>query len=331
MTSVVLVGGPGGAGSSTVAARLADALARDGAAVGVSAADPEFGAGALVTEPRCVVLEPRAAVSDELLELTRAYGVGPLLPSLSELSSGGVAGAIWALPDQVDAGVLDHVVVDAGAALRSLHVTVRALASATGHAQSLNPGWLRTARPLGALGLATGGGARMAQAARALATRVDRLSALISASPVLLIHPAAGDPDARTAALARAVVLGGGRLGGVLGNPGDDLADRLAAYGVPVLATIDAGLPALLADPPASPDVVGGPGDDRVLWRTPLPFNRIDDVEVDRVGDSLAVQVGSTRRLFTLPSLLARYSAHGVRVRQGMLEVAFTPTEEARQ
>ncbi|GAB3584782.1 ArsA family ATPase [Calidifontibacter terrae] len=329
MTAVILVGGPGGAGSSTAAARLADALAATGASVGVAGGDPEFGASTR-TGPGCVVLRPEPSAPSELHDLSRAYGVDGLIPALDELTSGGIAGAIWALTDQVDAGVLDHVVVDVGSALRSLHVTVRTLAGAASRAQGLNPGWLRSARPLGALGLAGLGGPRMAESARAVAARVDRLAALIGDAPSVVIHSGDTRADDRTRAVARAVVLGSGRLGAVHGVPGEALRDRLRAYTVPVVTELDATLLPILADPPRQPVLSGGPKDPRVIWRVPLPFNEIDEVEVDRIGDSLMVRVGASRRLFNLPSLLARHTAHGTRVRQGMLEVAFTPTQKAR-
>lgn len=332
MTSVVLVGGSATADCSTVAADLADSLARTGATVGVADGDPEFGAGSLLREPGCVVLHPGAAARSELHDLTRAYGVERVLPALDELTSGGIAGAIWALPDQVAAGVLDHVIVDVAAALRSLHVTLRALAAATNNAQGLNPGWLRAVRPLGAHALAGVGGVAMAQSARAVATRVDRLVRLVCDAPAVIVHAGDSRRDERTRAVARAIVLGGGRLGAVHGAPGTRLSDQLRAYGVPVVAEVSPHLLSLSTSvgPPREPELVGGPKDDRVIWRIPLPFNEIDDIEVDRVGDALLVQVGASRRIFELPSLLTRHTAHGTRVRQGMLEVAFAPTQEAR-
>ncbi len=330
MTQVVLVGGPGGAGSSTAAAALADSLASAGSTVAVRAADPEFGATTLVTD--AVEILPAAVdlARDELASLVRGQVADLVLPAVQELTVGGVVGALWDLPEQVAGESFDHVVIDVGSGLRTLHSAVRPLRDATARAQGFGPGWARSARPLQALAL--GSASRSVDAVRALATRSDSVAAIVRSAATVVVHGSHPRADDRTRAMARAVVLGGGRLAAVHPAPGADVGDslraELGAYGVPVLgADLD---PSAFADPAREPELVGGPKDDLVVWRVPLPFNTIDDVEVDRVGDALVVSAGTARGLYDLPSLLSRYGAHGTRVRHGMLEVAFIPDQEAR-
>ncbi len=54
-----------------------------------------------------------------------------------------------------------------------------------------------------------------------------------------------------------------------------------------------------------------------------LPFVSREDVDLARNGDELVVNVGSYRRLLTLPAVLAKYRTAGARVEQGELQVRF--------
>ncbi|MEU9115622.1 ArsA-related P-loop ATPase [Streptomyces sp. NPDC048483] len=62
-----------------------------------------------------------------------------------------------------------------------------------------------------------------------------------------------------------------------------------------------------------------------LLWRVPLPGARREGLGLVRRGDEIVVTVGSFRRIRTLPSALRRCSVSGAGLRDGVLDIRFTP------
>ncbi|MFE7318597.1 MULTISPECIES: ArsA family ATPase [unclassified Streptomyces] len=62
-----------------------------------------------------------------------------------------------------------------------------------------------------------------------------------------------------------------------------------------------------------------------LLWRVPLPGARRDGLGLVRRGDEIVVTVGRFRRIRTLPSALRRCTVSGAALRDGALEIRFTP------
>ncbi|MER7985955.1 ArsA-related P-loop ATPase [Streptomyces noursei] len=62
-----------------------------------------------------------------------------------------------------------------------------------------------------------------------------------------------------------------------------------------------------------------------LVWRVPLPGARRDGLGLVRRGDEIVVTVGRFRRIRTLPSALRRCTVSGAALRDGALEIRFTP------
>ncbi|WP_438488434.1 ArsA family ATPase [Streptomyces sp. S186] len=65
--------------------------------------------------------------------------------------------------------------------------------------------------------------------------------------------------------------------------------------------------------------------DGLLVWRVPLPGARRDGLGLVRRGDEIVVTVGRFRRIRTLPSALRRCTVSGASLRDGALEIRFTP------
>jgi arsenite-transporting ATPase len=61
----------------------------------------------------------------------------------------------------------------------------------------------------------------------------------------------------------------------------------------------------------------------RTTLRLPVPFSERDELRLHKVGAELVVSVGQRKRTIILPSGLARRSADGARLENGVLEVSF--------
>ncbi|KUL37788.1 hypothetical protein ADL22_20605 [Streptomyces sp. NRRL F-4489] len=81
--------------------------------------------------------------------------------------------------------------------------------------------------------------------------------------------------------------------------------------------------PAAPADPWTVEDRLAAEG--LLLWRVPLPGARRDGLGLVRRGDEIVVTVGRFRRIRTLPSALRRCTVSGAALRDGTLEIRFTP------
>ncbi|MCK7622161.1 ArsA family ATPase [Streptomyces sp. RS10V-4] len=81
--------------------------------------------------------------------------------------------------------------------------------------------------------------------------------------------------------------------------------------------------PAAPADPWTVEDRLASDG--ILLWRVPLPGARREGLGLVRRGDELVVTVGRFRRIRTLPSALRRCTVSGAALREGVLEIRFTP------
>ncbi|MYT27797.1 ArsA-related P-loop ATPase [Streptomyces sp. MspMP-M5] len=86
----------------------------------------------------------------------------------------------------------------------------------------------------------------------------------------------------------------------------------------------DAPAPAAApADPWTVEDRLASEG--LLVWRVPLPGARRDGLGLVRRGDEIVVTVGRFRRIRTLPSALRRCTVSGASLRDGALEIRFTP------
>ncbi|TJZ50932.1 ArsA family ATPase [Streptomyces piniterrae] len=62
-----------------------------------------------------------------------------------------------------------------------------------------------------------------------------------------------------------------------------------------------------------------------LVWRVPLPGAERDALGLVRRGDEIVVTVGRYRRIRTLPSALRRCTVSGAGLRDGVLDIRFTP------
>ncbi|MFE1977715.1 ArsA family ATPase [Streptomyces hygroscopicus] len=110
-------------------------------------------------------------------------------------------------------------------------------------------------------------------------------------------------------------------------DPGAGGDARRAPAGLAALASA-VGAPGARPDRPA-PDpwtVEDRLADDGVLlWRLPLPGADRDGLGLVRRGDELIVTVGPFHRVLPLPSALRRCTVSGAGLREGWLQVRFTP------
>jgi arsenite-transporting ATPase len=61
------------------------------------------------------------------------------------------------------------------------------------------------------------------------------------------------------------------------------------------------------------------------VWTLPLPGATREGLDLVRRGDELVVDAGGFRRIVPLPSALRRCTVAGAALREGALQVRFTP------
>ena len=356
--------GPGGAGTTTLAAAAAVRAARDGRrAVLLSHQDvPVPGLGE-VPGLGVVRVDPQAGL--ERLWGGVAGGLGPVLPQLSLPPSSSVVplpgGAELAMLAGMSGCDADLVVVDAGplkaaTALVALPATLRWWLD-----QLVPPG----VRALGAVRTAavTSGAARRGPVDAALAALpvVEALLArnrLAGETAVCLVAPPAGAAVPRLRGATTAFALHGLRPAAVLtrvpsvGGQGEWAARRAADQEAALAAFAEVAdvrrLPDLAVGPedvdtlaglldgfepaPAGPAAAPGPERRDGAWHLTLalPFAERGDVALTRWQDDLVITVAGARRCLALDPLLRRCEVTGGRLADpggadARLEVGFRP------
>lgn len=344
----LLVTGPGGAGSSTVAAATALAAADAGDRV-VLLTTARPGTAGLAARLDVTVVDPQQALTSAwsahasaLAALAPALTVPPATSVVPVPGTTEVA-LLLALGGLAQAGETDLVVVDPGplpaaTALLALPGTLRWWLG------QMAPPRLRVLATMRAL--ATRGRPGRTEAALAAVTTLEQLLDRVPADPAvhLVLRP---DPGAD--GVLRAAATGLGLLGhpvasvtlsrvqrGATGERAaqqDEVRDALARTGLAVrelaeatrapldvaaLAALDAALPTTPATPLTRP-VAGRDGADWVL-PVPLPFAERGGVALTRWGNDLVLGVGGLRRSVSLDPLLRRCT-----VTSGTLEDPGTP------
>lgn len=323
---LLLVGGPGGSGSSTWAARLADSWAEQGHRVAVTAVDPVFGAHRLVTHEGASPVRHQPQLPAALQSAARSWRFDPFVAQelLHRLDGPAV---LWQLPELLDR--FDRVVVDAGATLGRLLLTAHALPWALDEAGPLHGGWLRATRPVTALAM---GGAAIGKAGgeqlAAVTRRAEELSQVVISGETAVVV-SSGAPAEKVRHAAAAVSLAQARLGATVGAACDERLDGAPhAPHLPHLphwVDLPTGWDTDLADPDRDVEIRGGARGDEVLWRIPLPFNSFEEIDLEQSAARLVIGAHGHRRTFVLPSLLSRYVADRANLRHGILEVTFRP------
>jgi arsenite-transporting ATPase len=344
---ILLVTGPGGAGSSTVAAATALRLTSTGARCLLLTTSPPRTPG-LTDAVRVEVVAPRPAL-ERLWDRHAAdlAGVVPLLtvpPATSVVPVPGVAefALLAALAGHARSGEVDVLVVDAGPT-----ATARALLALPGALRwwlgQFAPPRLRVLATLKAA--ATAGRSGMAAGLLAGAAGVEEL---LDDTPLtdpartavhLVVRPEA-DAAGELAETATALGVLGQQIASVTvarvlpDGPGEWWAQRSAAQAdalrrvrdlagpvrevaeAPVPPTSVAGLAALDA---AVPDVAAEPArpaeprraDGGWLLDVPLPYVQRGQVELTRWDDDLVVTAAGVRRSLPLDALLRRCTVSG--------------------
>ncbi|MCF6745468.1 ion transporter [Blastococcus sp. KM273128] len=346
----LLVTGPGGAGSSTVAAAAAGRAAREGRSTLLLSRRPAALAG-LDEVPGLRVRQVDGRRAVEGVWATHADALAGLLPHLDLPPATSVVpvpgAAELALLAALASADADLVVVDAGPLADGLALVALPGALRWWLDQALPP----TVRALAAVRTATvaAGAARRGP----LDTVLDALPAVerllgsdrLAVATGTAVWVTTGAQRAAVPAARRAAtVLGlhGLRIDAVLarvlpdGGPGEwwraraaeqdaarsGLADVAPVHEVPELATPPADLAgaAALLDgldlPTAGGPVPPAPERGEGGWRlaVPLPFADRAEVGVTRWGDDLVVSVGEDRRSLRLDSLLRRCQVTGGRL-----------------
>ncbi|AEW93627.1 MULTISPECIES: ArsA family ATPase [Streptomycetaceae] len=99
--------------------------------------------------------------------------------------------------------------------------------------------------------------------------------------------------------------------------------DGLARLALPALAPAGHPRPGPAGDPWTVEDRLADEG--LLLWRLPLPCADRDGLDLVRRGDELVVDAAGFRRIVPLPSALRRCTVAGAALRDGALQVRFTP------
>lgn len=358
--------GPGGAGTTTLAAAAAVRAARSGSrTVLVSRQAPAVAGLSGVAGLRVVRVAPQTA-----LERWWARSVGPLAAALPVLPVP-PASSVVALPGMTELALLaelaqvraDVVVVDAGPP-ESATALLAAPAGLQWWLAQLLPPRLRVLGALRAAGLEPQSPARLA---------ADGLLAAIPAVEEALTGLSLGDPAATAVVLvapprpsalpalrsaATALAVQGQRVHAVLSR---ELPDSAGSWFSPRLEEQAATFPELrelgplrtVAEAPAGPadvetlaglgvelptaEEVTAPTPERVGagWRLlfPLPFAERGDCELTRWGDDLVLTAAGSRRSVRLDSLLRRCTITGAGLRDpgsaaARLDVSFEPDPE---
>ncbi|MDF3288561.1 ArsA family ATPase [Streptomyces silvisoli] len=373
----VLVTGPGGAGTSTVAAATALAAARAGARALLVTADPPPGLTADETPGLTVrtldsagVFQDRAAeLQQRLSAVFELLGASPLDPEeFTELPGSREFALLHALggTDGHDVVVADLPPVDSAVRLLALPEQLRRYLS------RLLPPERQAARALRPMLAQLAGVPMPAEWLYQTAARWDAELAAVNtviesaATTVRLVV----EPGPRAAAAVRAARTGlalfGYRVESLTANrllptgsadpflaalSGQQqkhlkaLYEEFGADGVPVRE-----LPHLGRDPHGPDDLaaLGGPelavgplpdtpadqpwsvedrlaAEGQLVWRLPLPGATRDTLDLVRRGDEVVVDAGRFRRIMRLPSALRRCTVTGAALRDGALQVRFTP------
>jgi arsenite-transporting ATPase len=103
--------------------------------------------------------------------------------------------------------------------------------------------------------------------------------------------------------------------------------------GADALARLAAAFDATARGADSAPQTAGARPDelqvdrvgDELVLRLPVPFTESREIDLTRVGDDLAVTVGSNRRVLALPAALRRCTVEGAACREGVLSVRFRP------
>ena len=339
---VLLVTGPGGAGSSTVAAATALQRAAGGARVVLLTTRPPAVPG-LADAVTVDVVAPLPALetlwSQHAEQLAAAVPVLTVPPATSVVPVPGVAAfaLLAALAGHARSGDVDVVVLDAGplpdaTALLALPGALRWWLG------QLAPTRLRVLATLRAA--ATPGRPGAAAGLLAAAAGVEELlDAVPLADPartavhlVLRPEPAAADSLSDAAAalavlgqriasatVARVLPAGAGEWWAARAAAQHDALVRVRALFAPVVEVAESALPPastadLQALDAAVPETVHGPSASPASRRTdqgwtldvPLPHARRGEVELTRWADDLVVTASGVRRSFPLDALLRR-------------------------
>lgn len=319
---LLLVGGPGGSGSSTRAAEFADSWARDGHRVGVAAIDPTFGASGLTTEPGCVPVRVDAQLPGPLRVAARSWRVDPFVAEELVRRLEGLP-LLWQLPQLIER--FDRVVVDAGSALGRMLLGAHLVPWLLTEAGPLHGGWLRATRPVTALAMGGSGlGRAGAEQLAGVTERAEELSQLVI-SPQTAVVLTADAAAAKVRHLGAAVSLAQARLGATVGTSERGKGAEQVLAGVPQWCDVEQGWEEQLADPARDVEIRGSAREGAVSWRIPLPYSSFEDVDLEQSGTRLVLGVHDHRRTFLLPSLLDRHVAQSAYLRHGILEVTFRP------
>ncbi|CCH88930.1 putative ion transporting ATPase [Modestobacter italicus] len=362
---ILLVTGPGGAGSSTVAAATALRLAADGArCVLLTPHPPRVDLGDAV---RVDVVGAQPAL--EQLWARHAAdlaGVVPVLtvpPATSVVPVPGVAefALLAALAGHARSGDVDVVVLDAGpapaaTALLALPGALRWWLAQAAPTRLRVLATLRAAATPGRPGVAAGllAGAAGVEELLDAAPLTDP-----AATAVHLVVPPAADAAATVQETATVLGVLGQRIASVtvsrvlpagtgewwaqraavqeesvrrvreLTGPVREVAERaLAPTSVPDLRQLDAAVPDVVV-PPVTPPAPRRTGAGWAL-DVPLPFVRRGQVELTRWDDDLVVTAAGVRRSLPLDALLRRCTVAGGALTDpgtaaATLEVQFTP------
>lgn len=318
---VVLVGGPGGAGSSTTAALLADHLAGAGRGVTVLDSDAYDGAGARCTNPSVQRVDAsRRTHSDAVGRLVEALGdSADLVDAVRDTDTASAVQLLWSIPP--DAGPEHTVVIDAGSTAPEVARLARALPTTMRRLSRLGSGWLRTARPL----LAAVGGRRSGPAVLSqLQSGSHRARAIRNAvcggtGGALLV---AGD-SGKTARIGVGIGLSGVRVRGVVG------LDETTERALPGVQRLGAVTELLSADWETAPPlwIFADAETEGYRMRMALPLKDFRDLKLRWAAHSLTLSACGHRSVLELPSALQRCRPSGAQLRDGMLEVVFRPIE----
>lgn len=319
---LILVAGPGGAGSSTCAARLAQRweLEQRGR-VAVLDLDPVCGARALMGAAL------RASGAGGRERDHRGDGGGGVLTSWVDRAGldarvpeelGRLPGAdVLLLVDEMsrlrEVEDLRAVVVDVGARLPELVSVADRAPWLVGQLTLLQRGWLSSVRPLVSMVVPDWGADSVATVAAAAGDRVGSWPAMVADAEVMLVGSA---PTER-----RAVA-------------GDDRVRRLhiacELYGLSVsgaddVSTLEGSEPPAraAADPAGRGAGVWEGAGSHWVWRLPLPSVRSGELALARDVDELAVEALGVRRVVRIPTAMRRLRIGGARLRGGMLSVSF--------
>lgn len=319
---VLVVAGPGGAGSSTMAAGIADHLAAAGRPVTVLDNDPYTGARSRCAEAIPAAGPAAAPAASKTVDLQSLLSVlgdsAEVVEPLRHTDTAAALRLLWSIP--VEASDEHIVVVDAGSNGPDLARLARMLPASLLQLSRVSSKWLRTARPFAA---AVGGKLPGPELLRQVQDSAERARAIRNAvcggsGGALLVG---GDPG-KTARIGVGVALSGVLVRGVVGleNGPEDLLP-----GVPRVAS-----PAdwLASDWDTQPPVqiVADMTDEGYQMRMPLPLSDFRELKLRWSGHSLTLAATGHQSVLDLPSVLQRCRPSSASLRDGMLDVAFRPT-----